>query len=110
MMEFLAQMMRLPVMAVVYSMEMLVKTMQGLQRMADQGIDAVVGRSTQASNDALDNRDNLTNDAKVSGMTQTSTNARSESNLITAKRASVAPDTSGDSTETVHKEENMTDN
>jgi hypothetical protein len=110
MMELLVQMMRLPVMAVVYSMEMLFKTMQGLQRMADQGIDAVVGRSPQASNE--DNRGNLTNYAKVNGMVRTPTDApSSERTLVVDTSASANPKTIQGSTETTHKEErNMTDN
>jgi len=42
MMRLLTQMLKLPVAAFVYSVEMLFKTMQEMQRMADQGIDALV--------------------------------------------------------------------
>ena len=42
MLRLLNQMLKLPVAAFVYGMEMLVKTMQGMQKMADQGVDAVL--------------------------------------------------------------------
>jgi|SRR5262245_12731198 len=42
MMRLLGQMMKLPVAIFVYGMEMLVKTMQGMQKLADQGVDAML--------------------------------------------------------------------
>ncbi|HEU4386684.1 MAG TPA: hypothetical protein VFV34_02725 [Blastocatellia bacterium] len=47
MMHFFSQMMRLPLKAFAYTFEMFVKTMQGLQRMADQSIDAMENGMTQ---------------------------------------------------------------
>jgi hypothetical protein len=51
MIQFLSQMMKLPVEAFVYSMGMLVKTMQGLQQIAYQGIDMFSDESSQSLSD-----------------------------------------------------------
>ena len=47
MMRFLSQMMKLPVTAFVYSMDMLVKTMRGLERIADQGMNLMTDDASQ---------------------------------------------------------------
>lgn len=52
MMRLINQMMKLPLMAFVYSMEMFAKTMRGLQELADQGIDAMVDNGAQAAGNA----------------------------------------------------------
>lgn len=52
MLRLLSTMLRLPVAAFVYGMEMFVKTMQGMQRMTDEGIDAVLHGSAQPSGEA----------------------------------------------------------
>jgi uncharacterized membrane protein YgcG len=51
-MQLLVEMARLPLMAFVYGVEMVVRTMQGIQRMADEGIDVMVGRANQTRVDA----------------------------------------------------------
>jgi hypothetical protein len=48
MMQFFSQLMKLPLEAFVYSMEMLVQTMRGIQHLAYQGIDMMVDRDVQA--------------------------------------------------------------
>ena len=48
MLKLLSQMVKLPFTAFVFSMEMLVKTMQGLQRMADRGVDEIVVGGVQS--------------------------------------------------------------
>ena len=50
--QFLSQMMKLPMAVVVYSIEMFVKTMQGMRSIADQGIDVMVGGIAQTLGDA----------------------------------------------------------
>src|SRR5262245_25858289 len=45
--QFVSQMLKLPLTALVFTMEMFVKTMQGLRRIADQGIDAMMGVASQ---------------------------------------------------------------
>jgi hypothetical protein len=52
MMRLINQMMKLPLMAFVYSMEMFAKTLRGLQELADQGIDAMVDNGAQAAGNA----------------------------------------------------------
>ena len=53
MMRFFSQMIRLPITAFVYSMEMFVKTMQGLQRMTNQSIDDLAEGVTQTLSQRL---------------------------------------------------------
>jgi len=53
MMQFFGQMMKLPLEAFVYSMVMFVKTMEGIQRIANQGIDMMAEGSKQSPVDAL---------------------------------------------------------
>ena len=57
----LGQMVRLPVEAFVYTMEMMVKTLQGLQRMADRSVDALMGKDAPSSPDAPARDRNLSN-------------------------------------------------
>ena len=51
MMQFFGQLMKLPLEAFVYSMEMLVQTMRGIQHLAYQGMDMMADRNVQASVD-----------------------------------------------------------
>jgi hypothetical protein len=62
MVQFFGQLMKLPVGAFVFSMEMLVKTMQGLQEIAYQGIDTMVGGIVRISGDLPGRVSDLTND------------------------------------------------
>ncbi|HXD33084.1 MAG TPA: hypothetical protein VN643_18325 [Pyrinomonadaceae bacterium] len=50
-MILMGQMMRLPVMALVYSFEIFIRTMKEMQRVADQSFDAVAGDLFQKGND-----------------------------------------------------------
>jgi len=52
MMQFFGQLMKLPVEAFVYSIEMLVQTMRGIQHLAYQGIDMMADGNVQAPVDA----------------------------------------------------------
>src|SRR5215216_2163316 len=54
MMRLLNQMIRLPLTAFVYSLEMFVKTMQGIQRIADRSIDEMVIGVTETLGDSGD--------------------------------------------------------
>jgi hypothetical protein len=47
MMQLLGQLLKLPFTAFVFGMEMLAKTMQGMQKLADEGIDAMIGGGAQ---------------------------------------------------------------
>jgi hypothetical protein len=69
MMKVLNQMLKLPITALVYSMEMLAKTLQGLQKIADRGIDAALSGTVQAPGGGLDGSDR-TNGATASGSPQ----------------------------------------
>ncbi len=51
MIQFFGQMLKLPLEAFVFSMEMLVKTIQGMQKIAYQGIDAMVSEIGQPPDD-----------------------------------------------------------
>jgi hypothetical protein len=111
MMRFLSQMMKLPITAFVYSMEMFSKTLHGLQRIADQSIDVVFGSTVQEPGDSLETRSDLTNGAEVSGITQTFGHAPgSQSNLKSNTTNSSPSGTTGEGAETTHKEaRNMRD-
>jgi hypothetical protein len=61
----LGQMVRLPVEAFVYTMEMMVKTLQGLQKMADRSVDALMGRDAPSLPDAPAVESNLSNGPTV---------------------------------------------
>jgi hypothetical protein len=62
MMQFFDQLMKLPLAAFVFSMEMFVKTMQGLQGIAYKGIDTMVGGVAQTSGGLPGSQSDLTND------------------------------------------------
>ena len=59
MMRLFGQMMKLPYTALVFSLEMFVKTMQGLQRMADQSIDVLANGEIQPFGDAPNSTDSF---------------------------------------------------
>jgi hypothetical protein len=101
MMKFLGQMMKLPITAFVYSIDMLARTLQGLQRMADHGIDAMLAGTVQESSNGPDSGSDL----KGGGITQTLGDPPgSQSNLTSDRTKSLTSGTSGDSAETSHKE------
>ena len=60
MFQFLGRMMKLPLEAFVYSMEMFVKTMQGIQQIAYQGIDLLSDGSGQPPIDASGDQSDVT--------------------------------------------------
>ena len=60
MIQFFGQMMKLPLEAFVYSMGMLVKTMQGLQQIAYQGINLVTDGSGQPPIETSSDENNVT--------------------------------------------------
>jgi hypothetical protein len=77
MMQFLSQLMKLPLEAFVFSMEMLVKSMQGLQSIAYQGIDTIVGGAVQTSGHRPGSQSDLTNDV-IDGTIQDSAEPMSQ--------------------------------
>jgi hypothetical protein len=62
MIQFLSEMLKLPLAAFVFSMEMLVKTMQGIQKMAYHGIDVMVDGVVQTVANAPDSQSDVAND------------------------------------------------
>ena len=66
MMRFVSLMMKAPIAAFVYSMEMLVKTMQGIQQMADNGIEAMMSGVGHSLNDLSDGRIVVIDDPEAS--------------------------------------------
>lgn len=101
MMKFLSQMMKLPITAFVYSIEMLARTLQGFQRMADHGIDAMLSGTVQESSSGPD----CESDLKGSGITQTlGDTPGSQGNLTSDKTNSMTSGTGKESVETSHKE------
>jgi len=48
--SLMGEMMRLPFTALIYSVEILVRTLRGMQSMADQGLGTLAGDNTQSSN------------------------------------------------------------
>jgi hypothetical protein len=70
MMRLLGQMMKLPVAAFVYGMEMLVKVIKDVQKTADQGVDTMVNGIAQGLGAAPRGHDDLTIDAPASAGSQ----------------------------------------
>jgi hypothetical protein len=68
MMRFFGQMLKLPITALVYSFEMVVKTMQGLQRLADESIDDMTGMNAQPNDGAASGQRPLTAEALAPGL------------------------------------------
>lgn len=58
-MRLFGQMMMLPFTVLIQGMELFIKTMQGMQRATDEGMDVIAGEMTQASNTASDNQSDL---------------------------------------------------
>lgn len=83
MMRILVETLKLPLTAFIYSMEMLVRTMQGLQKIADQGIDVMMSGTVQTYGDQPERESDPKNDETIS----------------------VAERAVGDSTQTTPKEE-----
>ena len=66
MMRIFAEALKLPLTALVYGMEMLVRTMQGWQKIADRGIDAMIGEVVQPNGDAPESESERSNDKTIS--------------------------------------------
>jgi hypothetical protein len=66
MMRILLETLKLPLTAFMYSMEMLVSTMQGLQKIADQGIDVVIRGAAPTSTDKPESESDPKNDETIS--------------------------------------------
>jgi hypothetical protein len=62
MIQYFSQMLKLPVAAFVFSMEMVVKTLQGLQKIAYQGIDIMTDGPTYTIIDTPDGKIGVTSD------------------------------------------------
>lgn len=62
-MRLLTQIMRIPVAVFVYGMDMLAKTMGGIQHIAEKEIDAILGITIQPEESATSNRPQLPNPA-----------------------------------------------
>jgi hypothetical protein len=62
MIQYLSEMLKLPLAAFVFSMEMFVKTMQGIQKIAYQGIDIMTDGMVQTAIDAPGRESDVTND------------------------------------------------
>ncbi|HVS82126.1 MAG TPA: hypothetical protein VHE60_10370 [Pyrinomonadaceae bacterium] len=91
MVRLLTQMMRLPGAVLVYSVEMFAKTMQGLQRITDQGIDAIVGNEAQAGR--LTGGDQARSPPPTTIFNESATTGRAEnSNTVTPKEESKMSD------------------
>lgn len=89
MMRLLGQMMKLPVAAFVYGMEMLVKMMKDIQKTADQGVDTMVGGIAQGLGDALNGQSGLTIDEAASEKVPAAGQVPAgQGNLITGVRTS----------------------
>ena len=76
-------MMKLPMTAFVYSMEMFVKTIQGLQKIADQGIDAMLNGAAQSPGDT---QSDPTIGTPPTGMTQAADYSPSNRGHLTGGR------------------------
>jgi len=66
MMRILLETLKLPLTAFIYSMEMLVRTMQGLQQIADQGIDVVIRGDAPTSGDKPESESDSKNGRTIS--------------------------------------------
>jgi len=108
MMDFLGLIMKLPITAFVYSIDMFAKTLQGMQKLADQSIDAMLGRRIQAPGDS---ECGLTSDAIASGIAQNlGSPPGSQSDLTSTRTTSLTNSTDRESAETPDKEaRNMRD-
>lgn len=101
MIQFFSQMLKLPFDAFVFSMEMLVKTIQGMQRIAYQGVDAMVSELVQSPSARLGNENgppSVVPDGAIGGSAETMPQTTHNETVPT----SVVPDGAiGDSTETM---------
>jgi hypothetical protein len=110
MLQLFSQMLKLPVRIFVYSMEMFVKTMQGLQEMAYESIDMMADGVAHVPGDTLDSRSGLTHETTASGSTQTPGDALGgEGGLTHETTGLMTSGTIGDRVITTHKERQIMD-
>lgn len=70
-MRLFGQMMMLPFTVLIQGMELFIRTMQGMQRATDEGLDVIAGEMTQVSNTASDIESDLTRtSSESSGVTK----------------------------------------
>jgi hypothetical protein len=104
----LGQMVRLPVEAFVYSMEMMVKTLQGLQRMADRSVDALMGSDAPSPPDEPARESNLSNSSRTVAATAHATgnapDSASDHPHDTVNLTHGATITGGEKTEKEHRD------
>src|SRR5436190_22434889 len=87
--RFVSQMLKLPLTAFVYTVEMFVKTMQGLRKIADQGIDVMTGVVSQDFGENIENESDSEIDKRESESTQSTTRTRGDEVNADERRASV---------------------
>lgn len=99
------QMMLLPFTVFVYSMDLFVRTMQGMQRSADQGMDAMAGGAAQPSSGASAGENHFTNQTTASGdAPPPGARTGGWNDLESQKTTSTNDGTDGDAAEVTHKE------
>ena len=103
--RFVSQMLKLPLTAFVYTMEMFVKTMEGLRKIADQGIDAMMGVASQNFGEEIENESHSAIDKRVSELTPSATKTRGDEVEALERRTSVTGGTVTDDGQTKLKEE-----
>jgi hypothetical protein len=92
MIQYFSQMLKLPVAAFVFSMEMLVKTMQGLQKIAYQGIDLIADGPVQTSTDALDDKIGVTSDVTDGTVRESAETTQQTTQQIPQQEEKTMPD------------------
>jgi hypothetical protein len=80
MMRLLGQMLMLPFTVFIYGMEAFVKTIQGVQQAADEGMDVVAGKTTQTPGEAPGSQSEL-KDSTASSVTDNVINDDAETTL-----------------------------
>lgn len=104
--RFIRQMINLPLTAFVYSMEMFVKTMQGLQRIADHGLNEMMSGVAESLGDAPDQESGHETDQTTTETTEAATRRTdSPATLNTDARTAAARDIVADVDQINLKEE-----
>src|SRR5262245_46324739 len=110
MMRFISQMLKLPITALVYSFEMVLKTMQGLQRMADESIDGMIGVESRPNGGAEGGRSQTTSDAPANGITRNSGDTvAGESKRLPESLSAITSGAVPDNAQTTQKEKRIMD-
>ena len=104
-MRLFGQMMLLPFTVFAYGMELFVRTIQGMQRAADQGMDVMAGGLSPPPADAADGGRQFNSQAGVGGGLPAPGHAPGGwSDLQTSKATSDSDHSAGDAAESTHKE------